>query len=106
MDEINRPRSTTDTLLELLNIMNTMSDEYPEPNSDFEHFDTPQQSGEGVCTQSQPSLNPEAPNMGLTHDDIGPYLAPSAIDFVHRRMYHSYFAPDAQRTFPSTDARC
>ena len=35
----------------------------------------------------------------------GPYLALSAIAFVHRRMYHSYFAPDAQWTFPSTDAR-
>ena len=35
----------------------------------------------------------------------GPYLALSAIAFVHRCMYHSYFAPDAQQIFPSTDAR-
>ena len=34
---------------------------------------------------------------------LRPYLSSSAIYFVHWRMYHSYFAPDAQRTFPSTD---
>ena len=43
--------------------------------------------------------------LALTLEDLGPYLALSAIAFVHRRMYHSYFAPDAQWTFPSTDAR-
>ena len=35
-------------------------------------------------------------NYKISHQ--GPYLAPSTIDFVHRRLYHSYFAPDAQRT--------
>lgn len=30
----------------------------------------------------------------------GPYLAPSAIDFVHRRMCHSYFAPAQSALFP------
>jgi len=31
---------------------------------------------------------------------MGPYLAPSAIDFVHRHMYHSYFAPVQSGLFP------
>ena len=29
-----------------------------------------------------------------------PYLASSATDFVHRRMYHSYFAPAHSGLFP------
>ena len=37
--------------------------------------------------------------------DIGLYLALSTIDFVHWRLYNSYFAFGAHWNFPSTDAR-
>jgi len=36
----------------------------------------------------------------LNNWDIGPYLAPSANDFVHWRMYHSYFAHAQSGLFP------
>jgi len=42
--------------------------------------------------------------LGPVKHTESPILHP-AIDFVHRRMHHSYFAPDAQQTFPSTDSR-
>ena len=42
------------------------------------------------------------PPLKLKH--LGPYLAHSATNFEHRRMYNYYFAPGAQQTFPSTDA--
>lgn len=47
-----------------------------------------------VQYQANQNLN-EIPNK-----DNGPYLAPSAIDFVHRRMCHSYFAPAQSALFP------
>ena len=36
---------------------------------------------------------------------IGLHLSLSAIDFVHWRLYNSYFAFSAYWNFPSTDAR-
>ena len=39
----------------------------------------------------------------INNDTKGPtplYLAPGAIDFVQRRMYHSYFAPAQSALFP------
>jgi len=32
-------------------------------------------------------------------EDIGPYLAPGAIDFIHQHIYHSYFAPTQSGLF-------
>ena len=40
------------------------------------------------------------PQRQIPCKDLGPYLAPSAIDFVHRRMCHSYFAPAQSALFP------
>ena len=42
------------------------------------------------------------PPLKLKH--LGPYLAHSATNFEHGRIYNYYFAPGEQQTFPSTDA--
>ena len=36
---------------------------------------------------------------------LGPYLAPSAIDFLHRRMYRCKFSPGVKTDFPPQQTR-
>lgn len=72
VEEINRSESTGGTLLELLNIARSMSDDQPGPvpNSALGRVLNSQQVGEGTDNHPYHSFNSVVPNMGLTPDDI------------------------------------